>query len=66
MEGGGKVKKARPRKKPYVKKQKDIISPIDNTITPGNSGEVTAGAATDDMSGEKATDKKSSDMFTIN
>ena len=39
--GGGKVNKTRPRKKPYVKKQKDIISPDNNTSTPGNSGEVT-------------------------
>ena len=53
MEGGGKVKKTTPRKKPYVKKQKGITSPDTNTSSPGNSGEVTA-----ETSDEKATDEE--------
>ena len=55
MEGGGKVKKSRPRKKPHVKKQKGITSPDTNTSTPGNSGEVSVEATT---SGEKATEEE--------
>ena len=51
MEGGGKVKKTRPRKKPYVKKQKGITSPDTNTSIPGNSGEVTVVTTTSDEKG---------------
>ena len=52
MEGGGKVKKSRLRKKPYVKKQEDIISPDNNTSTRGNSGEATAEATTSEGIGD--------------
>ena len=55
MEGGGKIKKTRPRKKPYARKQKDIISPDNNTSTPGNISEVTARATTSD---EKANEEE--------
>ena len=65
MEGGGKVKKSRARTKPYVKNSTNvIISPDNNTTTPGNIGEVAiettttgnAGEAT--TSGENATEEK--------
>ena len=54
MEGGGKVKKSRPRKKPYVKKQKDITSPDTNTDTPGNAGEVAVETTTEEEEEEKS------------
>ena len=62
MEGGGKVKKSRARTKPYIKNQ-NITPPANNTITPGNSGEVTIEASTGNAgeattSGENATEEE--------
>ena len=62
MEGGGKIKKTRPRKKPYARKQKDIISPDNNTSTPGNISEVIAGATTSD---EKANEEEENPLVKI-
>ena len=54
----GKVKKTRSKKKPYDKKQNDIISPASNTITPGNSGEVTGGTTTSEVTVETTTEEE--------
>ena len=56
MEGGGKVKKSRGRAKPYVKNSTNvIISPDNNTTTPGNIGEVTIETTTTGNAGEATT-----------
>ena len=64
MEGGGKVKKSRARTKPYIKNQ-NIIPPDNNTITPGNNGEVTIEASTGNAGEATTTEEEENPLVKI-
>ena len=64
MEGGGKVKKSRARTKPYIKNQ-NIIPPDNNTITPGNNGEVTIEASTGNAGEATTTEEEENPLMKI-